>query len=172
MSGMANTLAGGLERVFMQIQAQRMDGVPVINPRLRVQAVGFHLRDGAFLGVLITPWFMNLVLLPGKDDSWQKLAVGSTVHHHFPVGEYDFIVGHEEGLGRYQSCSLFSPMFEFADMGAAVATAEAALEALLAPAEEAPEAAAPTPVETVVEHRLECPVNRRDVLRGLFGCGD
>jgi [NiFe] hydrogenase assembly HybE family chaperone len=172
MSGMADTLAGGLERVFTQIQEQRMDGVPVLNPRLRVQAVGFHPRDGAFLGVLITPWFMNLVLLPEEGDGWQDLPVGSTVRHHFPAGEYDFIVGHEEGLGRYQSCSLFSPMFEFADMAAAVATAEAALEALLAPAEEAPEAATPTPVEAVVERRLERPVSRRDMLRGLFGGGD
>lgn len=172
MSNLGDTPADGLEQVFRQIQAQRMDGVPVINPRLRVQAVGFHPRDDAFLGVLITPWFMNLVLLPEEGDGWQELPVGSTVPHRFPAGEYDFIVGHEEGLGRYQSCSLFSPMFEFADMEAAVATAEAALGALLSPAEPAPETATPTPVETVVERRLERPVSRREMLRGLFSGGD
>ncbi len=168
MSGMADTLAGGLQRVFENILEQRMHDVPVINPRLGVRAVGFHPRDGAFLGILVTPWFMNLVLLPEEGDDWQELAVGSTVRHAFPAGEYDFIVGHEDGLGRYQSCSLFSPMFEFADMTAAVATAEAALEALLNPAQDATDEP-PTATETVVEARLQRPVSRRAMLRGLFG---
>ena len=62
----------GLEAVFRRIATTRMRGVPVLNPALSVQAIGFGpdpLRtapDAAptMLGVLVTPWFMNLLRLP------------------------------------------------------------------------------------------------------------
>jgi [NiFe] hydrogenase assembly HybE family chaperone len=47
---------------------------------------------------------------------------------------FPFIGAHEEGFGAYEACSLFSPMFEFADHDAALATAQAVLGALHPPA--------------------------------------
>ncbi|MCP3867031.1 MAG: [NiFe]-hydrogenase assembly chaperone HybE [Gammaproteobacteria bacterium] len=42
-----------------------------------------------------------------------------------------FILGDEKGIGQYMSCSLYSPVFEFADQQMAVATAEAVMEGLM-----------------------------------------
>jgi [NiFe] hydrogenase assembly HybE family chaperone len=52
------------------------------------------------------------------------------VRHAFPAGQFEFLIGEEEGVGRYQMCSLFPSMFVFENEEAAVAAAEAALVAL------------------------------------------
>ena len=46
---------------------------------------------------------------------------------------FDFIGSHEPAFGSYAACSLFSPMFEFGDQAAAVATARAVLTTLRTP---------------------------------------
>ena len=55
-----------LEAVFRDIAATRMVGVPLLHPGLQVQAVGFapEPEGSSALGVLVTPWFMNLLRLP------------------------------------------------------------------------------------------------------------
>jgi len=131
-----------LEAVFSEIQASRMADVPMLNSALRVEAVSFLCWDENWLGILVTPWFMNLMLLPRGGHAWSGLTTGQTVVHAFPSGEYAFIVGQEAALGQgqYQSCSLFSPMFDFPDQESARATAMAAFAHLLAgaAAQEAP----------------------------------
>ena len=122
----------GLEQTYSTIQTERMCGMPFLNSVLRAQAVGFQRWGEHCLGVMITPWFMNVMLLPCEGDGWTDLPPGTTVQHRFPSGVYEFVVGEESGIGRYQSCSLFSPMEMFEDQTAAVATAEAALAALMA----------------------------------------
>lgn len=117
-----DTFQATLEARYTHILNTRMQDVPVVNPDLSVKAVGFQVWGECRLGVLVTPWFMNLMLLPlDKDcESWQEFAVGSKQRHGFPSGSYEFTVGFEEQLGRYQSCALFSPMFEFEDQQKAV----------------------------------------------------
>ncbi len=107
-----------------------MAGVPILNPALRVEAVGFRPWQAHWLGVLVTPWFMNLLLMPRLESAhWSPVAEGETRTLMFPAGVFEFIGGHEPAVGDYQACSLFSPMFEFADHGGALATAEAVLKA-------------------------------------------
>lgn len=124
-------LIEGLESQFRRIEQARMQGLPLLNPALDVEAVGFREWNSYCLGVLITPWFMNLMLLPPEGDSWQEMGVGNKQLHQMPSGPYEFILCHEEGIGRYQMCSLFSPVFEFNDQATAVATAQAVMEALM-----------------------------------------
>lgn len=126
-----------LEARFRHIGQARMVGVPLLNPALRVQAVGFRRHDAGWLGVLITPWFINLILLPRNGD-WAQLPLGSTQDHAFPSGAYRFVVAEEAGIGRYQSCSLLSPVPEFAEQDSAAAFAVAALEALQNPEPDTP----------------------------------
>ena len=185
-------LTQGLEQVFSRIETERMQGIPILNPALRVKAVGFQAWQGHCLGVLITPWFMNLMLLPSEGDAWQGMKPGDKQLHQLPSGPYEFILGEEPGVGRYQTCSLFSPVFEFADQETAEATAEAVMQALMEPENrdsvstreseierrwrgepEAQEAEssieADTDTETPslsLEERLEQPLSRRDLLRG------
>jgi [NiFe] hydrogenase assembly HybE family chaperone len=122
-----------LEAAFRHIAATRMDGVPVLNPRLDVQAVGFEIsEDGSHaLGVLVTPWFMNLLRLPLHDDL-PPLAVRAVAARDIGTRRLDFIGAFEPGVGAFEACSLFSPMFEFTDQAAAVATAQEALKELRA----------------------------------------
>ncbi len=122
-----------LEAAFRHIAATRMDGVPVLNPRLEVQAIGFEIsEDGSHaLGVLVTPWFMNLLRLPLQGDV-APLAVRAVAARDIGTHRLDFIGAFEPGVGAFEACSLFSPMFEFANQAAAVATAQEALKELRA----------------------------------------
>lgn len=123
-----------LSETFTRIQHTRMAGVPVIHPDIQVNADYFVPWGDDYLGVLITPWFMNLVLLPGNEERAALVnarRIGSKLTHIFPSGGYEFIVAHEESLGCYQSCSLFSPMFDFQDQAAALDTAVHVLQELM-----------------------------------------
>ena len=142
----AQAAASAVESLFMNIAAQRMSGVPILHPDLRVQAVGFEAEpDGAAaVGVLVTPWFMNLVRLPLAADA-PVAAPGASALRSVGREQFPFIGADEPGFGAYEACSLFSPMFEFVDQQAAMATAEAVLADLRRPHEPAADAAPALP---------------------------
>jgi [NiFe] hydrogenase assembly HybE family chaperone len=120
-----------LEYVFRRIQQERMQDMPICNPALEVQAIGFKEWGNYYLGVMVTPWFMNLMLLPAGPDVFANMKEGSKQMHSFPSGSYEFITGKETDLGDHQLCSLFSPMQEFADQETAVQTANLILSELM-----------------------------------------
>ena len=156
-----------LEAAFQDIYAQRMQGLPFVNEALQVEAVGFRRWEGRWLGVLITPWFMNLVLLPDAPGEWRSLPVRGDTSYAFPAGVFDFIGGFEPAIGEFQSCSLFSPVFEFQQHEAARATAEAALEALFdAGARAGAEGPGTAPEERAKPPPTTTSVSKRDFLRG------
>jgi [NiFe] hydrogenase assembly HybE family chaperone len=138
-----------LEALFVDVAATRMQGIPILHPALAVKALGFEATpDGRRAGgVLVTPWFMNLVWLPLGDDADEPpLRVGATRTRRFGNESFDFIGAFEPGFGAYEACSLFSPMSDFVDQAAALATAEQVLRLLRQPRPEpSPEAAAPAP---------------------------
>ncbi|MES2026681.1 MAG: [NiFe]-hydrogenase assembly chaperone HybE [Pseudomonadota bacterium] len=127
-----NQKIASLVAAFRVVGATRMQGVPVLHPGLSVEAVAFDIvadaDESAALGILLTPWFMNLVWLPLQEQA--PLPVGQTVVRRLGVTDFEFIGAHEPGFGAYEMCSLFSPMFEFADQAAARETAQQALELL------------------------------------------
>lgn len=158
-----------LAAAFRHIAATRMAGVPILNPALAVEAVGFRQEpalDGRWLGVLITPWFMNLICLPLAGDDWHALPSGTGRNLDLPGGEVAFLAAQEDALGAYLSCSLFSPMQEFADQDYARAVAQEVLNQLLSPAaaEAAPAAVPPDGLQA----RMAQPVNRRGFLSALL----
>ena len=149
--------AGRLETAFKAILDERMQDVPIVNPALAVEAVGLREWQGHWLGALVTPWFINLVVLPGS-GTWRAVPDRDSVWYAFPSGRFEFIAGSEPGLGPYHACSLFSPVQEFGDHETARETARVALESLFDPAllGEAPERDEPDGK----------PLSRRDFLRG------
>lgn len=132
-----------LEATFAQIARTRMAGLPVLNLRVRVQAVGFHARsvqgaergtepgpaEPGVMGVLVTPWFMNL-LWRADGPLVAPLPVGQTRLRTLGGEALPFLGAFEPTIGAFEACSLISPMFQFADHATAVATATAVLEAL------------------------------------------
>ena len=66
--GDAAAISEHLEACFRLVHTERMDGVPILNDALEVRAVGTHAWNGFWLSILITPWFINVVLLPQEPD--------------------------------------------------------------------------------------------------------
>jgi [NiFe] hydrogenase assembly HybE family chaperone len=116
-----------LERVFLQIQQERMQDIPILNPALQVRALGFVVAEHANtekvgFGILLTPWFMNVMLLPLHAVSRNHLD-GKTETYLIGEDAFSFISGSEQGIASYQMCSMFSPVLEFQNQQVACETA-------------------------------------------------
>lgn len=168
-------IARRFESVFTEIQYERMHDVPILNQNLKVEAVGFQGLDDQVIGVLVTPWFMNLLLI---DEAACAASSGDTSSVSFPCGDVEFMHGEEARLGSYRLCSLFSPMFEFEDQEAAVATAAAVLDGMMKPAAQtlASEPEIRIEPESGAEPEIKptappAPLSRRQLFRRLSGGG-
>lgn len=129
----AAALAAATDRLvadFQEIWHSRMSDLPMVNKALHVEAVAFRSHEGGWLGVLIAPWFMNLVLLPRSGEDWSGLVPGAKEVIGFPSGDYEFLHNVREMVGGYKACSLFSPMSEFGSQLQAVEVARAVMAAL------------------------------------------
>ena len=133
---------------FETIYVEHMHDLPIVNNALQVEAVGFHEYHGHQLGVLVTPWFMNIILLPGV-DSWSNSSQGDTSIIDFPSGRMEFAVSHDKMLGTYLSAVAFRGVMELADQATARKLALEVLDNLMKPP------------------RDERTVSRRDLLTGL-----
>ena len=176
-----------LTQVFEHIAQTRFQGLGLLHPALRVQAVGFaEVQEGpqhvCLQGVLITPWFMSLMRLPLEARQGAGLRPGVSATRTFAAQRCDFIAAHEPLLGHFESCSLFSPMADFADQSAAVLTAHEVLRqmaisgatsaerpALASPSSElsAPAAAAKLNADAPTPNSAEPIPARRGFLLGL-----
>ncbi|MEI7762637.1 MAG: [NiFe]-hydrogenase assembly chaperone HybE [Comamonadaceae bacterium] len=120
-----------VEEAFFRIQREQMADVPILNAALNVEAVDFQRWQGHWLGVVITPWCMSILLLPGSQEDWISAGQNKRRFVKFPAGDFAFLGGVEPELGEYQSCSLFSPMERFPTQREATQTARASLIGLL-----------------------------------------
>ncbi len=158
-----------LAAAFERIAGTRMAGLALNNPALRVECVGFRALDEShWIGVLITPWTINLVLLGDRLSRELHLPSDSRRSWDFPSGSYDFMGGEEAECGAYQFCSLFSPAFEFPDQGSAVAAAHEIMVELYV---ETADCAAERVEAARLAGRspLQLPINRRAFLQGMLG---
>ncbi|MDD2872330.1 MAG: [NiFe]-hydrogenase assembly chaperone HybE [Azoarcus sp.] len=159
--------APAVRACFSAIATGPMAGLPLCNPALEVAAIGFRSWQGEWLGALLTPWSLSLMLLPGTGGRFRPLAVDERQCWAFPSGEYAFLGNREPELGPYQMCSLYSPVFEFVSQIDAEAVALAALDALFCAPDGAAEAdAAAQQARLQGESVAAAPVSRRDFLRG------
>lgn len=115
---------------FREVWHAKMRDLPMVNKLLHVEAVGFRMVEGRPLGVLISPWFMNLIQLPGDGEDWTRLSPGAKELISFPSGDYEFIHNARELIGGYKACSLFSPMGDFSSQMQAQEVARAVMLAL------------------------------------------
>ena len=168
-----------------RLVAKRMRGLTIVNPALDVEAIAFAPWEGHWLGVLVTPWFMNLILAPRDDAAWTRVKPGKKRTYQFPAGAYDFIGARDDLAGEYQMCSLFSPLLHFDDQETARLVAGLAREALFdaVNAEHAEPPVgnlSPVPASGSAEARplaklesqLNAPQSKRDFLRARWTGGD
>ncbi len=154
-----DTRVAALVAFYRRVQVERMQGIPILNPALSVEAVGFRRaaapadvpateQEPVAEGVLITPWFMSLVRLPLAVQPHGNRVARKFVRDFGSEG-FEFIGAHDDALGYHETCALFSPMDGFATQAQAVETALASL-ALVRP-ETRPDA--PTRAEAPVPAR-------------------
>lgn len=153
-----------MDAQLQRIHVERMHGLPFLNDALQVEVFAFRRWQGDWLGAAITPWSLNLLLLPGGGMLWRDRPLGERNALVFPVGEIDFIADYDEtaDIPASQYFPLVPNVSQIASQDTAREAAEAALDALfVAPA------AAGEPVEAAAVTGAAPP--RRAFLRRFVG---
>lgn len=125
-----------LVAVFKWIAETRMKDMPLVNPAIEVEAIGFRRWENWLAGILITPWFMNFMLLPTDPAQMAGKSAAHKEDLELPRGLVKFTIGDVEEIGLYLASSLYSPMRDFNDHALARTTAWAAVEKFFVAAEE------------------------------------
>lgn len=159
-------------RAFRRIEQNQMHGLPVCNDRLTTEVVGLRRFGEYWVGALITPWTLQLILLPATAEA-ECLVEGDHRSLAFPQGPVVFMASENPDLGVYMACSLMSPLHDFPSQEVIRQTAQEVMELLFqAPAEQPPGKS----VSVAMPGRLDIereskPIDqttgsRRDFLRG------
>lgn len=121
-----------LESMYRRIWETSMHDMPFVNPSLSVEAVSFRRWQGDWVGAVVTPWFINLFVVPGGGALWSDLPAGDRCRIAFPLGELEFIADNdaEAEIPAHQYCPLFAPPSGFTSHEAALAAADEALTTL------------------------------------------
>lgn len=120
-----------------------MRDLPIYNHTVAIESIGFRLfNDVELLGVVLTPWFMNLLILPIAPVAMNMAEIGETVSVELPAGLRKFVVGGDEAVGLYKAHSLHSPVLSFTLPGQARAEAQRRLALLMTPVTAEPVATA------------------------------
>lgn len=132
-AGFKESPASTLEAMYQQVYVDEMKGLPICNDDIKVQAVDFQLWEDHWVGILITPWFTNLLIIRQEGQQWPEFTLGK--YHKkeiiFPAGAIKFTPRFEPQLGQYLCCSLVSPMTEVATHQQALRDAKNAMRQLL-----------------------------------------
>ena len=116
---------------FRQVDAGMRD-LPIYNDKIAIEAIGFRsFGETALIGVVLTPWFMNLVLLPLAPEPMRMAEIGRPVEVELPAGKRTFVIGGNEVVGLYRAHSLHSPVLTFTLPGQAQAEARRQLGLLM-----------------------------------------
>ncbi|MFC5300812.1 [NiFe]-hydrogenase assembly chaperone HybE [Azospira restricta] len=134
--------------MYRRIWETTMRDLDFVNRALEVDIAGFRRHRGDWVGAVITPWFVNLCVLPGGGELWQDLGAGERVKLPFPVGELEFIADYDLGaeIPAALHCPLLAPVTALQSQDVALRMAMDALETLFTPAAasvEAPPSAMP-----------------------------
>lgn len=166
--------ASEITRAFRQIEQNQMQGLPVCNDRLTTEIVGLHRFEQHWVGALITPWTLQLILLAATAEA-EELAEGDHRTFVFPQGSVVFMASENPDLGIYLACSLMSPLHDFPSQETIRSTAEEVMTLLFQSPEAQPQGES---VKVAMPGRLDIEREaksaekksgtRRDFLRGMM----
>jgi [NiFe] hydrogenase assembly HybE family chaperone len=162
----SNNPAHRVCQAFERIQAERMAGLPLLNEALRVELVGFLDWGDRHVGVLITPWCVNLMVLPQSNSDWRPPEEGVWRYECFPGMELQLLGGQEPDIGIYAFRSLLSPVTGYDNQDSVRAVAREVLKQLLSTPGPDADAAPSTAVDGLIPEVAPRKVSRRRILGG------
>lgn len=127
-----------LERHFQAIWQSAEAGFAPVNRNLQVEATRFIRFAGDWVGVVVTPWFFRLFLLPGGGSLWGDIPAGQRRYLELPGGVLPFTAEVLADVGPCQWTPLIEPITAVAGMGAARQSGLDALRAAFGLTVEAP----------------------------------
>ncbi|MER2539014.1 MAG: [NiFe]-hydrogenase assembly chaperone HybE [Azonexus sp.] len=120
-----------LEAHFQQLWEESVADTRQTNPALQVKVIGFVRCEGDWVGVMVTPWFIHLLLLPGGGTLWGDIPDGQRRYLDLPGSTYYFTATEAPGIGPYQYTALLDNINQVADMATARHLADDALRTAL-----------------------------------------
>ncbi|MFQ2773018.1 hydrogenase-2 assembly chaperone [Aeromonas caviae] len=108
-AGFATNPAPLLVAQYERIAKQEMQALPFYHATMPIVAECV-VFDGQWLGCVLTPWMLSVVVLPGPDQLWPVRSSSDRLALQLPCGNLTFMVGALPETGQLLACSLMSPI--------------------------------------------------------------
>ncbi|ABR74642.1 hydrogenase [Actinobacillus succinogenes] len=100
--------------LLLQTEMERtrpnMRSLPFFRENIPCYCPPFILLDNQWIGTVLTPWMLSLVILPGPNQEWETRPLGDKLGVALPYKTLMFTVSQLEGIPCYLSHSLASPL--------------------------------------------------------------
>lgn len=152
---------------YRRFQAQLTQGGNAGQAGISVDIAGFRRYQGDWVGAVVTPWFIHLLLLPGGGTLWRNLPAGETLRAGFPAGDLEFTTQTQDDpdLPTHAFATVVAPLDGLPDQDAALSSAMQAMRLIFEPA------SAPPPGPEAPDTPPAAPLDRRGFFRRLAGRG-
>lgn len=109
LAGFAADPAPLLVAQYERIAREQMADLPFYHTAMPIVAECV-LFEEQWLGCVLTPWMLSVVVLPGPDQHWPRRGSGERLALQLPCGDMTFMVGELPEIGQLLACSLMSPL--------------------------------------------------------------
>lgn len=108
-AGLATNPAPLLAAQYERIAREEMQALPFYHATMPIVAE-CTLFEGQWLGCVLTPWMLSVVVLPGPEQLWPVRSSSARLALQLPCGNLTFMVGALPETGQLLACSLMSPI--------------------------------------------------------------
>ncbi|MCD6617580.1 hydrogenase-2 assembly chaperone [Aeromonas veronii] len=108
-AGFATNPAPLLVAQYERIAREVMQELPFYHATMPIVAECV-LFEEQWLGCVLTPWMLSVVVLPGPDQLWPVRSSSDRLALQLPCGNMTFMVGELPETGQLLACSLMSPL--------------------------------------------------------------